>query len=61
MTSSARQQASRQARKKAGGKPVHVVLPPDAAEALAKLLEARYADTQGECIARALMAAARYA
>ena len=61
MKPSERQAASRQARKKAGGKPVHVILPPDAAAALAKLLSARYAATQAECITRALVAAARYA
>lgn len=56
-----RQARSRKERAKAGGKQVSVMLPPDAAEALAKLLDARYADTVGECIARALVAAARYA
>lgn len=56
-----RQARSRKARAEAGGKPVHAVLPPDAAQALQKLLDARYADTIGECIARALVAAARYA
>lgn len=56
-----RQARSRKARSRAGGKAVHAVLPPDAATALAKLLDARYADTVGECIARALVAAARYA
>lgn len=61
MTNAANQQASRQARIKAGGRVVHAVLPPDAAEALQKLLDARYAETIGECIARALVAAARYA
>jgi hypothetical protein len=58
---SERQQASRQARTKAGGKAIAVVLSPDAAAALAKLLESRYADSQKEAIERALMAAARYA
>lgn len=60
MTNATNQQSSRQARIKAGGKAVHVLLPPDAAEALRKLLDARYAYTIGECIARALVAAARY-
>lgn len=56
-----RQARSRKARAEAGGKAVYAVLPPDAAAALARLLDARYADTVGECIARALVAAARYA
>jgi hypothetical protein len=60
MSQSERQASSRQARKKAGGRQVSVVLPPDAAEALVKLQEARYADTVTECIARALVLAARY-
>jgi hypothetical protein len=60
-TVAARQSASRQARIRAGGKAVHAVLSPDAAAALAKLLDARYADTIGETMDRALIAAARYA
>lgn len=37
------------------------VLPADAAEALAKLQQSGYADSATACIARALVAAARYA
>lgn len=60
-TPSERQATSRKSRQKAGGKAVSVVLSPDAAAALAKLLESRYADSQKEAIERALIAAARYA
>ena len=60
-TTSERQARSRKARTEAGGKAVHAVLPPDAAKALALLLESGYGNTTGECIARALMLASRYA
>jgi hypothetical protein len=56
-----RQARSRKARTEAGGKAVHTVLPPDAAQALALLMESGYANTVGECIARALVLASRYA
>ena len=55
-----RQARSRKARAKAGGKQVTVMLTPDGAAALAKLLDARYAITTQECIDRALVAVARY-
>ena len=61
MKPSDRQARSRKARASAGGKAIAVVLSPDAAAALAKLLESRYADSQKEAIERALIAAARYA
>ena len=54
-----RQASSRQARTREGGKAVHVVLSPDAAKALAKLLKSGYSNTIGEVIDRALVKAAR--
>ncbi|THD06118.1 hypothetical protein [Rhodanobacter lindaniclasticus] len=60
-TTSERQARSRKARAKAGGKSIAVTLSPSAADALAKLLDSRYADSQKETIERALIAAARYA
>jgi hypothetical protein len=56
-----RQARSRKARAEAGGKSVALTLSPPAADALAKLLDSCYADSQKEAIERALIAAARYA
>ena len=61
MKPSERQARSRKARASAGGKAISVVLSPDAAAALAKLLDSNYAASQKEIIDRALVAAARYA
>jgi hypothetical protein len=53
-TPATRQALSRRARIAAGAMPVHVVLPPEAAAALARII-ARDGITKGEAIARALV------
>lgn len=59
MTSTADRQArSRKARAEAGGKQISVMLTPAAAETLARLIAAHYADSATVAICRALRDAA---
>lgn len=57
MIPSERQSKSRQARQKAGGRALYVVLTPDAAKALERLLGGSYGHTLTECVCRALVQA----